>query len=373
MSEENEATGPDGPDEAGTAPEGVRLEKERSLALPAHVADIDLGDGSLLAACQDGGIYEVDLDDDSRRELGRHESFASGVHRIPGSGTVVSAGYDGKLKWIEAAGAKVTREVVAHEFWSWQSALSPDGSKLATVTGRYAVGGLDYAPAPESEPSVKVFDVASGALVRALPHVPPVESVAFSRDGRLVAAGNLMGEVRVWDVGDGQEVARISTDSFTGWGVIKGHYYTGGVFALAFAPGDESILLAGMGSTRDPAAGNGKQLWEHFALKDGAPEKSASASDGDIGQGLMETLAWHPTDRFFLMAGRLFKGDWNVALFDASSGTRLHMENSGMRVSKAVFDPAGERVYVAGGTGQSKGDDGTFPEWGRVDVFRVQC
>ncbi len=348
----------------------TRLEKENSLELPAHVADIDLADGALLAACQDGGIYEVTLSDGGRRELARHGSFASGVHWVPEAGTVLSAGYDGRLKWTGRADGITVRDLPAHGFWSWQSALSPDHSKVASVTGRYGAGALDYAPGPEVEPSVKVFDVSSGEMLHAWGHVPPVESVAFSRDGRFVAAGNLMGEVRLWSVEDGREVARIETGSFTGWGITKGHYYTGGVFSLAFGPGDDALYLAGMGSTRDPAAGNGKQLWESYSWKGGKTEKAASASDGDIGQGLMETLAWHPDGRCFLMAGRLFKGDWNVALFDAGTGARIHQENSGMRVSKAVFDPSGERVYVAGGTGQQKGDK-TFADWGRVDVFRV--
>ncbi len=349
--------------------EGIRLEKERSLTLPAHVADIDLADDRLLAACHDGGIYEVNLTDDSRREIARHESFASGVHHAGGS--VISAGYDGKLKWIDATNAETVREVRAHDFWSWQSALSPSQSKLATVTGRYRAGGLRYEPGPETEPSVKVFEAIGGELLHAFPHVPPVESVAFSRDGRFIAAGNLMGEVRVWDLENGAEVARIETGSFTGWGVIKGHYFTGGVFSLAFGPNDDALYLAGMGSTTDPAAGNGKQLWERFAWRDGKAEKTAAAPDDAIGQGLMETLAWHPGERFFMMAGRLFKGDWNVALFDAATGTRIHKENTGMRVSKAIFNEGGDCVYVAGGTGQRREKDGGFPDWGRVDVFRV--
>ncbi len=351
------------------APAGIRLEKDRSLTLPAHVADIDLADGRLFAACQDGGIYEVNLADDSRREIARHESFASGVHVL--GATVVSAGYDGKLKWSARARPETIREIAAHEFWSWQSALSPDGTKLATVTGRYRPGGLRYEPAPETEPSVRVFETATGELRHSFAHIPPVESVAFSRDGRFVAAGNLMGEVRIWNLDNGAEAARIETGSFTGWGEIKGHYFTGGVFSLSFGPHDHALYLAGMGSTTDPAAGNGKQLWERFAWRDGKVEKTASAADGEIGQGLMETLAWHPGDRFFVMAGRLFKGDWNIALFDAETGGRVHQENTGMRVSKAVFEPNGERVYLAGGTGQRREEDGTFPDWGRVDVFKV--
>ena len=102
----------------------------------------------------------------------------------------------------------------------------------------------------------------TGELAHNFSHVPPVQSVAFSRDVKFLAAGNLMGEVRVWELASGKQVANFTTPSFTGWGIIKGHYYTGGIFALHFAANDEELYVAGMGSTTDPAAGNGRQLWQ---------------------------------------------------------------------------------------------------------------
>ncbi|MDE0595914.1 MAG: hypothetical protein OSB65_11775, partial [Roseibacillus sp.] len=124
-----------------------------------------------------------------------------------------------------------------------------------------------------TEPSVKVFDAKNGEQTHAFEHVPPVESVAFSNDGSHLAAGNLMGDVRIWELATSKEVARISTPNFTGWGIIKGHYYTGGIYSLAFSPDDSEIFLAGMGTTRDPAAGNGKQLWERWNWREGDPQK----------------------------------------------------------------------------------------------------
>lgn len=64
------------------------------------------------------------------------------------------------------------------------------------------------------------------------------------------------------------------------------------VFSLAFGANDDALYLSGMGSTTDPAAGNGKQPWERFLWRDGKVERTGSAADDDIGQGLMETLAF---------------------------------------------------------------------------------
>ena len=41
-------------------------------------------------------------------------------------------------------------------------ALSPDGSRLASTTGRYQFGDYKYEPAPETGPSGRVFDVFIG-------------------------------------------------------------------------------------------------------------------------------------------------------------------------------------------------------------------
>lgn len=351
----------------------MKLENRREHKLPSHCHDLTVGEaGQLFAACFDGGIYSLDLGGGNHEKIAQHDNYASGVHWSGAHKLLVSGGYDGQLKWIDPGHKRELRSVGAHEFWSWKSAVSPDGGKVASSTGQYLCGGYKYEPAPEREPSVKVFDIASGGLLHALTHVPPVESVAFSNSGKLLAAGNLMGEVRLWDLNDGaREIARWSTPDFTGWGIIKGHYYTGGIFSLTFAPDDSAIYVAGMGSTLDPAAGNGKQLWQKYSWTgaDG-PVRTGAASDGEIGQGLMETLTFHPSGKFFAMAGRLFKGDWNTAIFDAASGSRIHQQNTEMRTSAAVFSEDGKVLYLAGGKGQGKEPDKPH-DWGRVLAFDV--
>jgi hypothetical protein len=127
-----------------------------------------------------------------------------------------------------------------------------------------------------------------------------------------------------------------------------------------------------MGTTRDPAAGNGKQLWERWSWQDGNPQKIDHANDSEIGQGLMESLAIHPKGRIFAMSGRLFKGSWNTAIFDLASGARLAHLDSKMRVSKALWSADGSRLYLAGGSGQpGNRKEIENPEWGRVKSYRV--
>ena len=161
-------------------------------------------DGSrLFAGCHDGGVYEVDTKSGKANPIGKHESYVSGIVLIPDSGQIISAGYDGVLQWHDPARQKSIRRIQAHDFWSWQMAISADGNLVASVTGQYLAGGPKYEPAAEREPSVKIYDTKSGKLVIQFPHLPPAMSVAFSPDGLHLAAGNLMGDVRVWEIGTG--------------------------------------------------------------------------------------------------------------------------------------------------------------------------
>src|SRR5688572_27679941 len=113
----------------------------------------------VFAACADGMIYEVDVASGRATPFeARHTSYASGCVLLPNRRVLISGGYDGALIWHDVETRRCFRRVLAHEFWSWQLALSPDGSQVASVTGQYLPGGWKYEPAAASEPSVKIFN-----------------------------------------------------------------------------------------------------------------------------------------------------------------------------------------------------------------------
>jgi hypothetical protein len=178
-----------------------------------------------------------------------------------------------------------------------------------------------------------------------------------------------MGEVRVWDMADGELVANWTTSDFTSWGIIKSHCFIGGVHAMRFTPLGDHLLLAGMGPMRDPMAGNGRQLWQKFAWRGSPPEKVGETRPEESGEGLMETLAIHPSGRFFLMAGRLRGGAWNAGFFDLESGRLVHSLKTGYRITEGLFSRDGRRLYLAGTRGQPRNKDGNFPPFGRIDVY----
>ncbi|MEO2016444.1 MAG: hypothetical protein ABGZ53_18965 [Fuerstiella sp.] len=349
------------------------LNQTARFKLPTGIMGASVSDDgtSLVAACMDG-VYLVDPGNESSEKIGQHGSYVSSAAFLPEQNAVVSAGYDGVVQWIDLTTKEQTRTVRLHDFWSWDMSVSPDRTLIASVTGQYLAGGYKYEPLPEREPSVRIISANTGEIQHSLPHVPSVQAVAFSPDGQFVAAGNLMGEVRVWNAHSAELVASFTTPDFTSWGIIKSHCYLGGIFALKFTPDGKELLLSGMGPMRDPMAGNGRQLWQKWAWTEPEPRKLDETHKGESGEGLMETLAVHPDGQRFVMGGRLRGGDWNAAMFDLASGDRIATLKTGFRVTEAIFTLDGQQLILVGAQGQPKEMvDGVFPDFGQIEVYDV--
>lgn len=351
----------------------LTLDKEHSLPTGALGLAIAPDGKRAFVSCADGSIHSVEIASGISEVFEtKHQSFASGCVLLPDGKTLISAGYDGALLWHDVETRRSIRKVQAHKFWSWQLAISPDGKRIATVTGQYIPGSWKYEPAAETEPSVKIFDTSTGELVASFSHTPPVLSCAFSNDGKHLAAANMMGEVRVWEVAansNTKPVSQWTSPDFTSWGTTKTHHYCGGIYALAFSPDDAALLGCGMGPMVDPMAGNGKMTWQRWNWRKG--ERVDQIKDGQHGSGLMEVLAWHPDGKFFVMAGRQAQGTWNAALFSAADGTLLHSLDTKKRITQARFTADGKTLVVSGAIGQPQRKNDRWPEWGKLQSYRV--
>ncbi|MGH2641468.1 MAG: hypothetical protein ACRDGO_07195, partial [Actinomycetota bacterium] len=182
-------------------------------------------DGSLLATAGDDGLLKV-WDPDTGEEIARVAGTSGAVGQsFDASGGLVAAAWpdDGTVRVAEAATGRVVRTLDRLDTFAFDTALSPDGSRLAVASA-----DVD---------SVPVFDVRTGDLLLELPrHLHSVNSVSWSPDGRWIATGAGDSSVRVWDAATGTLEER-----------LVGH--AGVVSTVDWSPDSQRIVSGGSDGT----------------------------------------------------------------------------------------------------------------------------
>lgn len=137
---------------------------------------------------------------------------------------------DGGLTLLAVDGAepKVVASIAAHTAGVAAVAYTTDGGRLATCGGD---GAVRLWTAPVGGPPVLVAKFEPPAKTGVASQ--PVSAVAFSTDGRYLAAGGADSVLRIWDVQTGAEARG-----------FRGH--TDWVTAVAFRPDGGAVLSAGV-------------------------------------------------------------------------------------------------------------------------------
>jgi WD40 repeat protein len=224
-------------------------------------------------------------------------------------------------------------------------AFRPDGKQLAVIDIKHF--------------EIRILDVETGELLQTLPHADELHALAWSPDGRLLAAGSWDRKVYVWDAEDWRLQA-----------VLEGHQRL--VDAVAFSPVGELLASSSFdGTTRlwDPISGTplvsapgrlirfdrtGRRLAFYRGAEPGVWEVAAGRECRQLRYGRVgKSGPWglnvgveNPT---FGAEGRLLAacGNDGVRFWDVASGADIGYLPIGSQAS-AFFDPQGKGLYTSG-------------------------
>lgn len=269
------------------------------------------------------------------KELYGHESYVTGVALV--GTTLVSGGYDGKLTWFDAEKGEKLRTHDAHAKWIRKVVASPDGALVASVA---------------DDMVCKLWDAKAGKLARELrghkektpnDFTSMLYAVAFSSDGKLLATGDKVGHVVVWDVQSGKQIAACEAPVMYTWDKVQRNHSIGGVRSLAFSPDGKLLAVGGMGKVGNIDHLEGKARVEVFDWRGG---ERVAEFPGDKFAGLVNRLAWAPDGSWLLGAGGA--GEGFLLFYDVATKKTLRQEKVMTHVHDFAITDAADLITCAG-------------------------
>ena len=179
------------------------------------------------------------------RELAGHSLPVQGIDFSPDGQLLISTGWDRLLQvWRVSDGLLVG--TINNLFQGWSAAFSPDNATVAVGSSRH----------------VRIWRISDGSLVHILTnHTANVISVRFSADGSTLAAGDVRGAVKLWNVASetAQDIYPASSTA-----VMTSHpvALSGDATALAFNTPEQSLKLW---RTKDPSQPGTISAYNYFA------------------------------------------------------------------------------------------------------------
>jgi len=258
------------------------------------------GDGAAIAGAVNATVSIWDWRSGAlERALPADKSAALAVAFSPDGKVIFAACRDeGTAKaWDRRTGA------LSHTF----SGLPADRAGIIAVAaspgGRLiASGGRDG--------NVRLWDAASGTLLRTLAGDSPVEALAFSADGALLAAGDRQGTINLWDSKSGTLRSSLTT--------------AGPIAAVAFSPGGAYLA----------AAADRVSLWD---ARTGRLERTLAGTT---------SVGFSSDGKMLATAGPLLSGQ--ARLWETQTGRMVRiLRVEGGIVTSVCLSPSGRTVAAA--------------------------
>jgi dipeptidyl aminopeptidase/acylaminoacyl peptidase len=190
-------------------------------------------DGKIVATGgTEGAIHLWDVA--SGKQLGQLDGHRGWVYLSisPDGRLLASAGQDGTLRLWDLAARREIRRIPGPHGELHDVVFSPDGKTLGAASGDLQGRGKNSAAC--------LYEVAGGRLIRRWegPQQWLVQTLAFSPDGRFLAAGGFKGPIVIWDVVTGQEHHRLASEPTASLAMTHGLSFSADGKTLASANTD---------------------------------------------------------------------------------------------------------------------------------------
>jgi WD40 repeat protein len=151
---------------------------------------------SIASASEDNTVKIWRVSDASLLRTLKHDNFAYDVSFSPDSRYLASVGDDGKLKIWNVKDGQLFKEfaILNNDHWVWKVTFSPDGRYLAVTT----TAGVELRRTTDFQ-KVRIANDK-----RQKPKT--LRQVTFSPDSQTIAAADIDGMVRLWNVKDGKSL-----------------------------------------------------------------------------------------------------------------------------------------------------------------------